>query len=359
MLFRYNLAPHTTAALGAVLAFALCLAGCGGGNDNPNAGLPFAAASPAVSRFVGSYTSTVALGGGKTGAVALTVGADNRATGTLTVGDSRGRQSQSFAFASGVYAISGTVDPYTGAFSMTGNIAGQPFSYNGTLPTPGNGNIGGGYTLTYGTQTYTGTFGSVPTATPGPTPSPQATPTPAASPSPLPPTTAVNTLTITPDGTDAHNNSHTGAYAVRVTATGYRLPTTIGTTPVAANMNVKCEEASDKVTFSLNLDMMIASGGLVPGTYPVKFAQPTASPANALFTYQEYGYTENNTTTRSWQSYHYPDAGEGQVVIEQADATKVRVRFENVLVYPTMFQNGVGRLRVNGVVETSSILFGN
>jgi len=170
----------------------------------------------------------------------------------------------------------------------------------------------------------------------------------------------VNTLTITPEGSDAHNNSHTGAYAVKVTASGYRLPTVIGTTNVGANINVKCEEASDRVTFSLNLDLtMPGTNPLAPGTFPVKYGSPTQTPANTLFTYQEYGYVENNTTTRSWQSYHYPDAGEGQVVIEQVDASKVRMRFENVLVQPAAFQNGVGKLRVNGVVETSSIFFAN
>ena len=54
--------------------------------------------------------------------------------------------------------------------------AGNRFSYSGTLPTPGNGNVGGSYSLTAGGQAYTGAFAGGGTVNPTPTPAPTPTP---------------------------------------------------------------------------------------------------------------------------------------------------------------------------------------
>lgn len=164
------------AALAASAASLLVLAGCGGGDNNDNdllGALPKPGASPVASRYAGTYKSTVALPNGATGTTNITVAADGKATGTLTVSDTtRGRQATAFNVAAGIYAISGTVDPTTGAFTMSGVIAGQSFSYSGTFPAPGNGNVGGSYSLTYAGQTYTGSFTNPGSTTPNPNPTP-------------------------------------------------------------------------------------------------------------------------------------------------------------------------------------------
>ena len=174
---RHNCIARARVYAGALIALSLTLAGCGGSEVDGiiPAVSPLPSASPIASAYAGTYRSTVALPDGKTGAVTLTVGADNRAMGTLTVSGGRSRQATAFSFGTGTYAISGTVDPTTGAFSMTGNIGGQSFSYSGTLPAPGNNFVGGSYSLTAGGQTYSGSFanpGVQPTPTPAPSPTP-------------------------------------------------------------------------------------------------------------------------------------------------------------------------------------------
>ncbi|MBC8138925.1 MAG: hypothetical protein H8F28_23865 [Fibrella sp.] len=153
----------------------LSIVGCGGGDDDPNAGLPLVA-SPNTSLFAGRKTGTIALSGDKTGALDFTVDAANRAAGTITIA---GSSRQAYGFTVGTFNISGTVDPITGAFTMTGDIPGSgPFSVGGTLPDTSG--VGGGYTLTAAGETYTGVFGGIAAPSPSPGATPTPTPTPVA-----------------------------------------------------------------------------------------------------------------------------------------------------------------------------------
>lgn len=162
------------------------VAGCGGAN-NPSSLAQSAGGNspvaPVTSPFASrSFTSTLALGTDRNGTLALSVAADGTtATGTLTVAATTRaaaatRQAQNFNFAYGTYTVSGTVDPTTGAFQLTGSIGGEAFTMQGVLPTATTGD--GSYTLTAGGETYTGTFAAPNTSTPVPTnPTPTA-PTP-------------------------------------------------------------------------------------------------------------------------------------------------------------------------------------
>lgn len=171
--FRFAVLP---VAFCAVAGISVLSAGCGGGNTD--AVQAVAAGGTTNSVFAGrSQTGTVAIGEGQTGTLNLTVGRDGRtATGTLTVAANQtGRQA--FSFAVGTYNISGTVDPVTGAFTMSGNVPGAgAFTLGGTLPTTATT---GAFRLTAGGQTYTGSLPGISVApTPTPTPTSTATPTP-------------------------------------------------------------------------------------------------------------------------------------------------------------------------------------
>jgi hypothetical protein len=107
-----------------------------------------------------------------TGALDFTVDASYQITGMLSIA---GSSRAAYAFSAGVFGLTGTVDPVTGAFTMTGDIPGSgPFSISGYLP---NAAGTAGYTLTAGGETYSGAF--------APLPSPTASPSPSASPVPL------------------------------------------------------------------------------------------------------------------------------------------------------------------------------
>ena len=194
------------------------------------------------------------------------------------------------------------------------------------LPLSGCGG-GGGYT------------NPTPTPTPAPTATPNATPTPSATPVPG----QLNQLTITREGTDAHNNKQNGAVNVKIYAeggikTGY--------------LNMICSDPAQNALYGITIQVLTQSKPLATGTFPADFV---ANNPKVSFIYQEYGAQEiPATTTRSWGNYKAGVASEGNIIIEQVDANKVRVRFENVLMHPQPFQNSTGNIRVNGTFETTT-----
>lgn len=169
---RFLLSRLAPVALLASLT-AVSLVGCGSGKDNndndlftPNIG------AGSNTAFAGRRVSTIALSGGKTGTLDFLVDVNNQATGTLTV--SGATTKQAFSFTAGTYSVTGTVDPKTGAFNLTGSIPGSGgFNIAGTLPSASGG---GGYTLKANGETYTSSFGVVATPKPNATPTPVATP---------------------------------------------------------------------------------------------------------------------------------------------------------------------------------------
>ena len=137
------------------LALPLGIVGCGGGNNSING------SNGTLLSVAGNYASSSAtsLSAGRAGALALTVAANNTATGTLTVTDTGTRSGRAYDFSVGIFDVAGTVDPYTGAYTLSGNFPGStPFSIGGTLPTSGqNGN----YTITVNGETFTGSVGAL------------------------------------------------------------------------------------------------------------------------------------------------------------------------------------------------------
>lgn len=145
--------------------FALFVAACGNSNDvnvvsgqQGNAGQN---PQPFVGRFLGANN----LGGGQTAVLDFTAGNAGQATGTMTVAAAN-VQAQAVTIAPGVYDLTGTVDPTTGAFNFSGNFPGVgPFAISGQL---GSGVAQGSYQVTVNGQTFSGVVQSASQGVPNP-----------------------------------------------------------------------------------------------------------------------------------------------------------------------------------------------
>lgn len=116
--------------------------------------------------FAGRYTAAVALDDGARGTVELLAAADGTARGTVAIGSAAGRPALQIGT---VIDVSGTFDPGSGAFAVTGTFLG---SGGETVTVRLSGQLGGPFTLEIGDRRYSSSFGS------GATPTPTATPTP-------------------------------------------------------------------------------------------------------------------------------------------------------------------------------------
>ncbi len=156
-----------TAALITSLAF--FTAACGSDDSNVYGG---GFSQSQINQFAGTFAGRGTLSNGQTGTLNLTVGADGKANGTFVV-DTPVRALASFTVVNGSYSVSGTVDPNTGAFTVTGTVPEfGTFSITGVLPR--NGAVGN-YVVTLNGQTFTGAIqaGSTPpTSNPGGTTKP-------------------------------------------------------------------------------------------------------------------------------------------------------------------------------------------
>ena len=314
------------------------LAGCGGGSSS--------FLSPGGSQnappFGGAkLTGRVTLADGQTGDIVLSTGANNAASATLTVsGAARSRQALVVIATS---VLSGTYDPATGAFHLSGSytVNGQLYSVDlqGTFPTP-PATSGGSIRITINGHTYTSAFGFSPAPSPSPSPSAVPSPLPSFSPSPSPtPSPApgtLNLMTVAANGGNA-TGAQVGSWkALRVEAGGNL--TANATSPQGGFLSMGISESASGVgqrTIAIDVS---ANGPLVPGTY---------SPASIVVEYMD--------KNGSWQnslSAPLPASQGGQIVIEQVDGAKVRLRLENVLLDP--FSVGSqGSLRVSGTAETT------
>lgn len=158
----------------------LTLTGCGGSSSSfvqPGGG------SGNLPSFGGrSYESTVRLANGQTGALRLSTNPNGTATGTFAIDDG---VTSRLVIATPL--LSGTFDPVTGGFNLSGAYAfnGQnfPISLSGTLPIPPS-QTGGAITVVVNGETYTSSFSTAPLPSPGVTPTPGSPiPSPSASPS--------------------------------------------------------------------------------------------------------------------------------------------------------------------------------
>ncbi len=332
-----------TAFLVATIGTIALITGCGGGDDDPNAGLPpTLVASPSASAYAGTYRSaSIALPDGRIGTTAFTVGGDDRATGTLTVTDgATTRQATSFNFAVGTYAISGTIDPTTGAFSMTGNIGGQTFSYIGTLPTPGNGNVGGSYTLTAGGQTYTGSFaGSGGTVSPTPAPSS----TPIVNPSPVAPPNGTP-LNITFSAIDGVQNVDASDFTIAnntlLQAYPYGAGTVFQSLTIIANSTVAgSTDPNRSRRFAVQFFDLEPTVG---ATYTTGGAQNVGV--------QFYQFEDNNGLSPSGRLYN---GSGGTVTVVARTANSITVRVSNMTMTPGNYIKGLptaGAFVANGEI---------
>ena len=144
-----------TAALITSLAF--FTAACGSDDSNVYGGF----SQNQVNQFAGTYAGRGALSNGQTGTLNLTVGPDGKVTGTFVVANPV-MALATFSVATGSYAVSGSVDPSTGAFTVSGTVPDfGSFSITGVLPRNG---VGGSYVVTLNGQTFTGAIqaGSTP-----------------------------------------------------------------------------------------------------------------------------------------------------------------------------------------------------
>jgi len=165
-------------ALGAVLAPAALLTGCGGSNNGGLLGL-----NSGGSTQNGSFSGTATnLGAGRTGTFTLRTRTDNTLNGSLVVGNSvrnritpraatvpngtysfSGTRSGNSFTAMGTstgtpsfnYTVTGTIASSTnaGSFTFAGNINGEPFSVGGGINVVGGGTGGG-----TGSGAFTATF---------------------------------------------------------------------------------------------------------------------------------------------------------------------------------------------------------
>lgn len=115
--------------------------------------------------FVGQFLGANTLGGGQTAILDITVGNDGGATGTVAVAGPN-VPAQAVTIAPGVYDVTGTVDPATGAFNMSGNFPGVgPLGISGQLPT---GTNQGTYQMTVNGQSFSGVVQSASQGVPNP-----------------------------------------------------------------------------------------------------------------------------------------------------------------------------------------------
>lgn len=318
------------AALAASLACFPFLAGCGGDDNNDNDLLGTGIAQPGVSRYAGTYASTVALPNGATGTANIVVAPGGTCTGTLTVSGGATRQVTSFSLGAGTYALSGTVDPTTGAFTMTGNIGGEPFSYSGTFPAPGNGNVGGSYTLTAGGQTYTGSFAGSGIA-PTPAPSPVVSPTPAVSPSPIasPSGTPLNITFSAIDGVqNVDTSDFTTAKNTLLQAYPYGAGTVFQTLTIIANSSVAgSTDANRSRRFAVQFFVLKPTVGAV---------YTTVGTLNAGV--QFYQFEDNSGLSPSGRLYN---GSGGTVTVVARTASSITVRVSNMTMTPGNYIAGL------------------
>jgi len=145
-----------TAALITSLAF--FTAACGSDDSNVYGG---GFSQSQINQFAGTFAGRGALSNGQTGTLNLTVATDGKASGTFVV-DNPVRSLADFTVVTGSYSVSGTVDPNTGAFTVSGTVPEfGAFSITGVLPR--NGAVGN-YVVTLNGQTFTGAIqaGSTP-----------------------------------------------------------------------------------------------------------------------------------------------------------------------------------------------------
>jgi hypothetical protein len=184
---RYGRLTLTTVALAALVA----VSGCSdddGPPANPGTPVPTNTAGPTATAtpipVAGEYSGSVALDGGETADVEITVQTDGDASGTVLLEDPTAASGAGGAAALISVGVLGTVDTVTGAFDLGGTFAGAggtvTIRLTGVLPGPGRT---GTMTLEVNGDSYTAGLSPVvpPTAPPTPTsaqPVPTFTPTP-------------------------------------------------------------------------------------------------------------------------------------------------------------------------------------
>ncbi|MBC8140983.1 MAG: hypothetical protein H7Y38_06025 [Armatimonadetes bacterium] len=324
---------------------AFSLVGCGGDDNNDNDLPGSGIGTGTTSVFAGRKTSTVALSGGRTGTLDFTVDNASRCTGTLTVSGGTATTRQAFSFMAGTYSISGTVDPVTGAFNLTGTIPGSGgFTIAGTLPSPTTG-AGGAYTLMANGETYSSNFSPVAI------PSPTATPTPVATPSS---SGGAATFTVISKSADCNV---TESKLTNLVIDSAKLSVASSNTYIFSTA-LKSSDTS----FSLGWVRQNDADGFTPETQTIS-ANPAVGPFGDDF--QTSIYTAISMPAGigvTFGGVSLPGAGfwtprGGNIVIESIVGKTVVVRGENVRFIPTPAptNNGTGEFTANFRITYSNV----
>ena len=183
--------------------------------------------------FTGQYTARIDVGDGETALIRLQASPDGTATGTLSVGATAGQGRAALRLDIPLLNLVGTVDLDSGAFHLTGTVAGPdgdvPVDVSGTLPErPG---LNGTLDLQIGDESFSG-----PIAAGSGNPTPTATAT-------RPPVTA------TPTPTSIPNNN---------------VPTPPGSTCLRGSISVAFSNINGTNSYvDLNSDLGLEKGSVV------------------------------------------------------------------------------------------------
>lgn len=275
--------------------------------------------------FTGQYTARLDVGDGETATVKLQVGSDGAATGTLSVAAGAARGA-ALMVEIPLLNLTGSVDLDSGAFNLTGTVAGPngdvPVDVSGTLPErPG---LAGTLQLDIGPQSFSGPIraGSgepTPTATPtrpAVTPTPTATAVPASFPTPPGDTCergAISLVFRNPSGTNSYVDLGTGL-ALR------KGSFTLVAGAAFGGGGVPCSLNAGDILRRVQLTYLgaVASGQSIP---------LGRGRGQAAFDYLETP-TSNPLGTRGWRS------DSGALVIDHLDATTVRFHISGALMSP-------------------------
>jgi hypothetical protein len=277
--------------------------------------------------FTGRYAARVDVGDGETGLIRLQVAPDGTATGTLEVGPTGSTSGAALHLEIPLLNLTGTVDLDTGAYHLTGTVAGNegdvPVDVSGTLPD--RTGLSGTLDLEIGDESF---GGPIVAGNGNPTPTPTNT-RPATTPTPT--FTAIPASFPTPPGNTCLNGSFSLVFrdvngANSYADLGHGLAIQKGTFNnlpgiVFGGGAVPCTLMASDILRRVQLTY-IGAGAVEGGTVPLG-----RGGGKATFDYLEAPAT-NPLGTRGWRS------DSGSLVIDHLDATSVRFHIIGAVMSP-------------------------
>ena len=282
--------------------------------------------------FTGQFTSRIDVGDGETALIRLQVSPDGSATGTLSVGPTASQGRAALRLDIPLLNLVGTVDLDSGAYHLTGTVAGPagnvPVDLTGILPErPG---LSGTLDLEIGAESF---GGSIVAGSGNPTPTATATP-PAATASPTPTSTRIpdNNVPTPPGSTclrgsisvDFSNVSGTNSYV----DLGSDLGLEKGSVAYVSLPGGASSFGGEFVPCSLNFGDVVRRVQLA--VLNVRFGEPM--PLGLGLGAPSFDYIEtpssNPLGTRGWS------ANGGSVIVDEIQGNQVRFRIVDAVMVP-------------------------